>query len=824
MRAISRAASAASLALAALHFTNPVTAGAQPSCAPASRAFAGSPTPSTVLDKQVTLHAGATSLREALDRIANAAGVRISYAAEQLPLGRTVCASFDAAPLGTILSELLDAVAVRVVVVGKDQLVLAPDANASETSTPQPTALKQVGLLERVVVTGNNTPAIDRASTAAINVVSGDQIARRGAASISRALDGSVPGLWVWEQSPLSMLARYGSIRGASSFGVSYPKVYVDGIEVANSLLVTHMDPDAVSRVEVIRGPQGAALYGANAISGVMNIVTRQEGTDNGAARVQIKSRGGASASDYSPSSVLAQSHAATLRYGTNARSLRLGATATRIGAFIPDAFSQQLTANGSGRYVGSRTILSSTFRIFAQDARAPSSPLETLSRLMNVDSSDQQSVRQFTLGGTATFARDSRWTYSATAGVDGYRLRSAALLDTEFPSAIDSALHDASGSAVRATFKANSVGTFGNPDLTAATLTFGVEHSVVRDKTSLQNTAETSDYAAAPWSLNEIRSNTGLIAQMTGSYRNALFLSGGIRVERNTSPTGLGDIATLPMVGASAVKEFGPATLKLRSAYGKAIRPVQTAAWTGTLLGLRGSLLGSSLTPEEQSGLEIGADAFVGRYLAFHATRFDQHASGLVQPVGIAFTTMVNRLPQTRVAYQLQNVGEITNRGWEFQGSVADGPWSLGATYSRVDSRVHRLASRYTGDLREGDRMLEVPSRTYGVNGAFSSGRWSAAATVSRASDWVNYDRLALIGARTGPDPDNPLVGEALRSFWKNYSGVTRVGGRIGLGLSRGLMFTLDGENLLDEQRGEPDNVTVLPGRTVSAGLSLNF
>ena len=77
MRAISRAASAASLALAALHFTNPVTAGAQPSCAPASRAFAGSPTPSTVLDKQVTLHAGATSLREALDRIANAARIAI---------------------------------------------------------------------------------------------------------------------------------------------------------------------------------------------------------------------------------------------------------------------------------------------------------------------------------------------------------------------------------------------------------------------------------------------------------------------------------------------------------------------------------------------------------------------------------------------------------------------------------------------------------------------------------------------------------------------------------------------------------------------------
>jgi hypothetical protein len=37
-------------------------------------------------------------------------------------------------------------------------------------------------------------------------------------------------------------------------------------------------------------------------------------------------------------------------------------------------------------------------------------------------------------------------------------------------------------------------------------------------------------------------------------------------------------------------------------------------------------------------------------------------------------------------------------------------------------------------------------------------------------------------------------------------------------------MTFSVDGENLLDEQRGEPDNITVLPGRTVSAGLRLSF
>jgi iron complex outermembrane receptor protein len=80
--------------------------------------------------------------------------------------------------------------------------------------------------------------------------------------SLGSILDASVPGVWVWEQSPASLLARYASIRGASSFGLSFPKVYIDGIEVANSLLLTALDVESVDHVEVIRGPQGAALYG----------------------------------------------------------------------------------------------------------------------------------------------------------------------------------------------------------------------------------------------------------------------------------------------------------------------------------------------------------------------------------------------------------------------------------------------------------------------------------------------------------------------------------------------------------------------------------
>ncbi|HEX2724170.1 MAG TPA: hypothetical protein VHM24_14725, partial [Gemmatimonadaceae bacterium] len=58
-------------------------------------------------------------------------------------------------------------------------------------------------------------------------------------------------------------------------------------------------------------------------------------------------------------------------------------------------------------------------------------------------------------------------------------------------------------------------------------------------------------------------------------------------------------------------------------------------------------------------------------------------------------------------------------------------------------------------------------------------------------------------------------FIGSQLREFWMPYDGVTRLSGRVAFLVSRGMSFTVEGENVLDHQRGEPDNVTVLPGRT---------
>lgn len=241
-------------------------------------------------------------------------------------------------------------------------------------------------------------------------------------------------------------------------------------------------------------------------------------------------------------------------------------------------------------------------------------------------------------------------------------------------------------------------------------------------------------------------------------------------------------------------------------------------------------------LSPEEQSGIEAGLDVFLGRTLSVQVTRFDQLASGLIQRVAYVAYDSHNQGPSNgyypppqqpigpedrHIAYALQNVGEITNRGWELKSDVNVGSLALSGTFSTVDSRVRRVARNYIGDLRVGDRMLEVPAKTGSFSAAWAGGGWNTFVVASRSWDWIDYDRIALAGAfSNSTQADAQLVGQQLRTYWLQYSGVTRLRASLGKSLYRGLSFTLSGDNLLNRQHGEPDNITVIPGRTLSFGL----
>ena len=857
------------------------TASATPSCLSRLSLPQGvTPTFSAPLNRSITISETDVPLRAALDRVASSSHVRLSYSADLLPPDKRVCLNIDHMQVGVVLNELLRGTMLRAVVLDTDNVVLSPTRGPT-TGDRTPEISSTISQLDRVVVTGTAAGGKERASPFAIDVLEGRSLSRSDASTLSAAFDGAVPGMWMWSQSPSNALGRFGSVRGASSFGVTSPKIYIDGIEVANPLVLTQFDPERVDRIEVIRGPQGAALYGADAISGVVNIISRHDGAVAGEPLSVVRTRAGMSTSAFSSRDAFVQDHSFGLRAGTGRRSFGLGVSAGTVGDYIPGGAARSLMADADVRFVGSQTVFTGIARISAKEAGALASPLLT-GRLNNtgsvvsgndspwshqgqgnggsvrppmvdssklrglysnslVDSNAKQSVQQYTVGTTATWMQSARWTHTFVAGIDGYRSNGVSTEGMSIVAMSDSASRGAHSEADRTTLTARSVARIGGDDDNATTLTLGAEHTATRQEIEEHDLLRGGDLSLSANSLAQATSlwtsTAGLLAQLNNSWHNSLFLSAGGRVERSTGVLSDAKVSLLPMFGVAWVKEQNGQTFKLRASYGKGIRPsnsvLRATTWmSGTAsnaLAGPGSRLSfaslRNLEPEAQSGVEAGADIQFGPRLGLHVTRFDQHATGLIQAVALPTAANAGHQLEQGITYELQNVGAITNRGWELQTTSTLGHWSLLGNASFVDSRVQRVALRYGGELQPGDRMLEVPARTFSLMASYSTPRWTTSWTVARAMDWINYDQLAIARQRSvqGFEP-KMITGPRLRSYWREYEGATRLRGNVSYSLKRGFAIVVTGDNLFNFQRGEPDNVTVIPGRTLTAGIRTRF
>jgi outer membrane receptor protein involved in Fe transport len=810
-------------ALAMFACATPVAAFADEACRP--DATPSAPVRwSPPLDRALRFQARELSLRDALDRLSATARIRISYSAELLPLQRRVCVSRQARTVGDALADLLRGTRLEAVVAGDDHVVIALRRTPAAESEPQ--EFSRVVPLERVVVTGNAGEGPQRALPFGLDVITGEQLERQGTAPLTRILAASAPGPWGWEQSPAGMLARYGSIRGASSFGVSTPKVFIDGIEVANPLLVTQIAPEAVERIEVIRGPQGAALYGTDAISGVVNIVTRHEGTDSGASPLRVRASLGRAESDFAAGSgAMAQELAVAFRSGTSVRSAGVDVGFGGIGEFLPDGASRYVLVSGNARQVAARSIVTGILRFY--DARAGSTlnPLVARSIGSGADSlraavspSDQH-VLQYTVGGTVRVAPDERWTHTLTVGIDGDRLSGIPDERTPVPFLAEGAWRGSGGGADRGTMRLSSVARFGVREGTDFTLTLAAEHSVLRENV---DSPDPLHHEQAPLSgLDHWTQSTGLVGQATASLRDRLHLTGGVRLERNEGLEDGGYVA-LPVVGAVWVAERGGVSMKVRAAYGSGSRPARSPARSHGWGDSRVPSRAAELLPERQSGLEAGVDLAFGQALSLQLTAYDQLASGLIQRVPLPRDTAGGG-PYT--PYEPQTLGQISNRGWEMQGTARLGRLTVEGAAAGVDSRVRRTEAGYRGDLRQGDRMLEVPALTLSGTAGWTEGRWSASLTAYRAFDWINYDRLALAhDFRAQMASTYRQTGIRLRDYWGRYDGVTRLNATASIALPRGTTLVLSGDNLLDRQQGEPDNLTIVPGRTLMLGIRAAF
>lgn len=147
-----------------------------------------------------------------------------------------------------------------------------PSAPVQEQAQAEP---QNQSHLETLVVTASRFAEPLANVIAPVNVVTREEIEQSQAKTMTEVLR-QLPGVEVSVQGGVGQLASV-FIRGTNS---THALVLVDGIRMNQSLSsgtnINRIPLSQVERIELIRG-SGAAVYGSDAIGGVLNIITRSE-------------------------------------------------------------------------------------------------------------------------------------------------------------------------------------------------------------------------------------------------------------------------------------------------------------------------------------------------------------------------------------------------------------------------------------------------------------------------------------------------------------------------------------------------------------------
>lgn len=154
-------------------------------------------------------------------------------------------------------------------------------------------------LLQVQVTSASKAPTRLMETAAAISVISRDDIRRSGASTVPEVLR-MVPGVHVAQEDANRWAV---TVRGFNGLTANKLLVMIDGRSVYTPTFSgTYWESldvsiEEIERIEVVRGP-GAALWGANAVNGVINIITQSALTTQGTeitGWLGTKERGGAS-------------------------------------------------------------------------------------------------------------------------------------------------------------------------------------------------------------------------------------------------------------------------------------------------------------------------------------------------------------------------------------------------------------------------------------------------------------------------------------------------------------------------------------------------
>lgn len=804
-----------------------VTGATSPVCAQAGRAIAAADTMTAwrdgdVLGRLVNVHFEGETLERALRAVARAGDLRLSYSSDVVPVSRRVTLSRLRTPVGDVLRDMLRGTGVDYVVTPSGYVVLVrspswsltPDEDTgtngnSGAPAVAPVEAVRAQVMDRVLVMGTaGAGAPERELSSAVTVLTAGEIAAMGATTMEDILRAGIPGVVSWDLGISGPLAQLGSVRGSSSFTTNYLKTYVDGVELASPYLLFAIDPFSIERIEVIRGPQGSALYGSDAISGVVHVVTKRGSiASQWKPQVDALLSGGVLESRYVDGMSASQRHSAMMSSGGGMTSLGVGATYAAQGEVVPGGDGGYRGLYGGMRHLAGFLRVEGSMRYADVRFNAPSNPL--LRGNIGLNSSRQvladQRIENETYGLTLDAQPGGRLRHTLVLGLDRH---AGAIPPQREPATVADALLGATRERVsKVSLRYSSTVRLFEREHSGGSLAFGADRTALA-RERLGAFLVGTDTPVVGTLYHDDVDNTGVFGQLKVDLNRSLFFTAGLRGDRNSS---FGeDIGTAwsPMLGMAYTRDLTAGTLKLRTAYGRGIRPPAPSARKALNTLTYRQVANPALAPETQSGVEGGVEWYVGDRAAIAVTGYIQNANGLIQQV------ILDRLTR---AIQYQNVGRIANRGVELEGSLRRGALRAQLNFALTDSRVRALSSTYSGELRVGDRVPEVPEASGQGSLSWALGRAELTLGSTYIGEWTGYDWQGYLIEESM----NPGSTE-LRSYLRIYSPIVRPFLSVSQTLGDGISWFGRIDNLTNQQRNERDNLQITAGRTMTIGLRI--
>jgi iron complex outermembrane recepter protein len=678
--------------------------------------------------------------------------------------------------------------------------------------------------LDQVVVAGTVVPTEVKAVPTPVSVITASDIDLQRPQTVVQLFRQAVPSAVAWDFATNPDQTTF-AVRGASSLdiGGGSMKVYLDGVEVANRTLAA-VDPQSIERIEVVRGPQAATIYGSDAIGGVLLITTKHGVQGLSRPQIDLQVAAGVVQGPYAHEGggdVARQEYNGSVTGGTPTASYNLGGGYASTGnwvaqgaTFVPSAFGSvhltqgQLSINITGRDYGQREGQS-----FPPDLAATGVP--TYTKPANVIASSQEQ----TLGANLVYTPFGWWRHSLTMGVDrvedGTRQTAPALTT---PADTFLTVDDENDS--KTTVAYNTSVTVALSTALSATVTVGADHYEVDDDaifsagaTNTSGTIQTDPNQ--PFIVSRLPiTNTGVFAQTQFGLADQLFFTAGVRAERNSAFGPSLGTPISPRYGISYAPSIGTVTFKVRASYGEAIRAPSADEEDAFVTPFTLQLANQRLSPERQSGWDTGIDVGVGGKGSIGVTYYDQVASDLIEGVTLNADT-------TPVVQQFQNLGRVRNQGFEFEGTYRLAIGQLSAQYAITDSRVESLNPTYGGDLRVGDSPLVVPGHTAGVSLAVTPLRGTSVTFgLTDVGSWRNYDVIAELDCVGGTGP----CAASTRGYIKSYPEFVKANLAVTRQINSVVSAFVSVKNIANNEVYEFFNALPIQGRVTVGGLRVRY